>query len=275
MTQMAEWALQYADQGFAVFPLHSISSGRCTCKAKNSCTSPGKHPHWEAKTLEAGVKDATTEPEQIQRWWKKWPNANIGIATGRISGIVVIDIDGAVGGRNIKLLQRRCGKLPPTLTSQTGNGAHIVFRSGGHEYRNRTGIYPGIDVRGDGGYIVAPPSVHIAGKRYRWSNDGAVVDPPIYVRQLLAGKFLPDLNLSKFKDLPDLPKPHLSPDQVPMIQKGCRNDELFRLAGRWRWEDKTVEEVGQLLEEVNRKKCQPPVGDKELKSILKSSMRYR
>lgn len=272
MTLMVDWALQYAGQGFAVFPLHSISSGRCTCKAKNGCDSPGKHPRWEAKTLESGVKDATTDGKQIKKWWKKWSGANIGIATGRMSGIVVIDIDGELGAKSIKMLQRRCGKLPETLTSQTGNGAHIIYRSGGHGYKNRTGIYPGVDIRGDGGYIVAPPSVHIAGKRYRWSGNGALTDPPIYIRQLLAGRIFPSLPTQK---LSDLPKPHLSPDRVPTINKGSRNDELFRLAGRWRWEDKTVEEVEDLLAEVNRKKCKPPVSDKELKSILKSAMRYR
>ena len=274
MTLMVDWALQYADQGFAVFPLHSIDSGRCTCRAKNDCGSPGKHPRWEQGTLEGGGKDATKEAAQIKRWWKKWPNANIGIATGQISGIVVVDIDGVVGEKSVKMLQRRCGKLPQTLTSQTGNGADLVFRSGAHSFKNRTGLYAGVDIRGDGGYIVAPPSVHIAGKRYRWSNDGSVVDPPIYLRQLLAGENLPELPAiaDKFKDLP---KPHLPPDRVPAIRKGSRNDELFRLAGRWRWEGKTVDEVGALLEEVNRKKCNPPVSDRELKSILRSSMKYR
>jgi len=271
---MLDWAQQYAKRGFSVFPLHSIKKGQCTCRAKNDCGSPGKHPHWEPKTLEKGVKDATTDEGIINRWFKKWPDANIGIATGRKSGIVVVDIDGALGEKSIKTLQRRCGKLPATLKARTGNGAHLFYKSGGHEYKNKTGVYPGVDVRGEGGYIVAPPSVHIAGRRYSWSSEGLLSEPPLFIRQMLAGKELAAIKANEFKS-PDLPKPHLSPDQVPTIQKGSRNDELFRLAGRWRWEDKTVEEIEALLEEVNQKRCSPPVSDRELKGVLRSSMRYR
>jgi len=274
MSKMVDWALQYADEGFAVFPLHSISAGQCTCKAKKDCSSPGKHPHWGEKTLRRGVKDATVDPKQIKAWWKHWPNANIGIATGRISGVVVIDIDGPDGEKSIKELERQCGKLPKTLRAQTGKGAHLFFRSGGHEYKNRTAIYPGVDIRGDGGYVVAPPSVHIAGKRYRWSNEGSPVDPPVWVRMILTPRVEPQISEPRVRLNPPGEDDPLLPSMVRPIPEGGRSNKLFRIALRWaRYENKTPREVLQLLTETNKTKCRPPIGKSELRSICRSACR--
>ena len=270
MSSMLDWALLYSGQGFNVFPIHSITSGHCTCKARAGCTSPGKHPHWQARTLESGVKNATRDEARIRSWWKKWPNANIGIATGRVSGVLVVDIDGDIGSKSIKSLQRQCGKLPKTLTAQTGNGAHLFFRCGDNSYRSRTGVMPGVDIRADGGYVVAPPSVHIAGKRYRWSSDAKIAGPPIFLRQILVGKTAVASSSQNF----DRPKPHVSPASIPVIYDGGRNSELCRWAGRWIWEDKSMEEVEELLLELNRLRCKPPLSEKEVRRILRSCKRY-
>ena len=108
---MLDEALQYAARGWRVFPLHDTSSGKCSCG--KACASPGKHPR-----TRHGVKDATTDAKQILAWWKRWPRANIGLATG--SGLVVIDIDGPAGVTQLAELTSQYGKLAPTLTARTG-----------------------------------------------------------------------------------------------------------------------------------------------------------
>lgn len=155
---MGRWALQYARLGWQVLPVHWPMGNGCSCK-RPDCTNPGKHP----LTLH-GVHDATTDRRQIRKWWRTWPEANIGVATGAASGIFVVDADGAVGRETLVQL---CGN-PRTLMSRTGNGRHYFFRYPGERIRNSVRFAPGLDVRGDGGYVIAPPSRHQNGKRYRW-----------------------------------------------------------------------------------------------------------
>ena len=160
-------ALEYSRvYGFKVFPLHEVVDGRCTCREGGACKDTGKHPR-----TRRGVKDASCDPQTIDRWWQRWPNSNIAIATGRASGIVVLDDDPAHDGdRTLALLEREHGSLTDTVTSLTGGGGrHLLFRHPGHVIRNSTGsLGPGLDVRGDGGYIVGPPSYHWSGRQYRW-----------------------------------------------------------------------------------------------------------
>jgi len=157
----ADIAKKYASLGWPVFPLHSITdSGRCSCR--ENCPSPGKHP----RTVH-GVKQATTDPLVINNWFQSWPDANIGIATGKASGLVVFDFDFKDDGMSfLQTLER-----PDTLEQQTGSGATQYFFKYPSEgsIRNRTKVNGiGMDIRGDGGYIVAPPSNHKSGQLYEW-----------------------------------------------------------------------------------------------------------
>lgn len=88
---MLKHALDYAARGWAVVPLHGISEGRCTC-GKPECRSAGKHPR-----ISGGCHAATTDPETIEQWWRTYPDANIGIATGKVSGLIVVDVDAGEG----------------------------------------------------------------------------------------------------------------------------------------------------------------------------------
>lgn len=159
-------ALYYAASlGWSVFPLHTAQGGRCSC-SKSECKQPGKHPR-----TEHGFKDATQDAEQIQRWWGRWSDAPIGVATGEASGFVVVDVDLGKGGpERLAELEAQHGALPPTPTSRTGGGgSHLLFALPGAPLGDSTSrIAKGVDVRATGGYIVAPPSSHVSGASYAW-----------------------------------------------------------------------------------------------------------
>ena len=167
LSKLGRSALMYAAQyGWRVFPLHSIDNGACTCgDAKCTGTKPGKHPR-----TPKGCLDATTDTGVIRGWWERWPDANVGIATG--GGLVVIDVDPRHGGDDgLVDLRARLGELPDTVECLTGSGGRHIYVSVGEgvTVRNSAGtLAPGVDIRGEGGYVVAAPSVHTSGRSYAW-----------------------------------------------------------------------------------------------------------
>ena len=160
-----EEAVAYAKKGWPVFPCHSPVGAGCSCRSPD-CGSPGKHPR-----VQGGCRSATADVEQVQRWWKRWPSANVGIATGRASGLVVVDIDPDHGGTDsMRRLVGEHGSVPRGPVVGTGSGGwHLYFRHPVEEVRNSAGLLgPGVDVRGEGGYVIGPPSRHASGGVYRW-----------------------------------------------------------------------------------------------------------
>lgn len=159
-------AVRLARRGIAVLPLQ---------------------PRGKIPLCEHGSHDATTDADQVRAWWGETPDANIGIATGRVSGLVVVDIDGDEGEESFLELQREHGTIPDTLWARTGSGGwHLYFQHPGKDVRNSAGrLAPHVDVRGESGYIVAPPSVHPCGEPYRWHTDTKPVDPPAWLVDLL------------------------------------------------------------------------------------------
>jgi hypothetical protein len=159
---MLEFALRYAEQKIKVFPLHRIVDGLCTCG--NDCgKQAGKHPR-----VRGGFKVATTDARQIEEWWRKWPDANIGIATGAVSGIMVIDVDGEKGLATLLALVAQYAALPPTAVVKTARGWHLYFLMPAGCQRIPCSSGDGLDVRADCGYVVAPPSRHASGHIYQW-----------------------------------------------------------------------------------------------------------
>ena len=182
MSHLKQAALWYAAHGWPVIPLHSIRGGACTC-GKPQCDSPGKHPH-----TKNGIKDASLDPAVIERWWRQWETANVGVCTGANSGLMVLDIDPRHGGdESLAEFAREHGESLSTVEAITGGGGrHLVFKHPGGSVGNRVGLLPGIDVRGDGGYIVAPPSNHASGGQYCWrvghgphEIEPAAIPPPL------------------------------------------------------------------------------------------------
>lgn len=167
-----DYAQNYASLGMRVFPLHYVNvHGSCSCGGPNinpKC-KPAKHPFY--RLTPHGHLDASDDPEKLREWFDGKPY-NIGLATGLSSGIFVLDRDDKDGGHlSLERLEATNSKLPQTLTQKTGNGAHYVFRMPADTIiRNSVkSIAPGLDIRGEGGYVVAAPSVHQNGNSYTWN----------------------------------------------------------------------------------------------------------
>jgi len=156
-------ALKYARRGWPVFPLHGIRAGACTC-GRPECGKRGKHPR-----TQHGKDDATTDAARIRAWWERWPDANVGGLMGKTSGAIALDVDPPKGEDSLAAILNGSG-LPATPISRTGRGRHVLFAHPGQSIGNRTGLRPGLDVRGDGGYIVLPPSTHESGAVYAWQD---------------------------------------------------------------------------------------------------------
>lgn len=208
---------------------------------------------------------ATTEENMLIGWWDTNPAANIGIACGRRSGIVVLDVDADHDGfESLALLTIDYGALPDTPMSKTGSGGrHIFFRHPGVEIRNSAGkLGRGLDIRGDGGYVVAPPSVHPNGNRYEWINKPSqypLADMPDWLIELLQEKNV-------------ITEPQ--PGSAQGIITGERNNALTKLAGSMRRKDASEDVIFAALQIYNREKCKPPLTEGEVLQIARSVSRY-
>ena len=259
-------ALAYARRGWLVVPLHSPKQGKCSCR-KAKCGSSGKHPR-----TEHGLKDGCKDGGQIEQWFSCWPDANLGILTGHESGLVVLDVDGEDGIQSLQSLTAMHGALPKTLCVKTGRlgtdghrkGCHYYFRSPeGAAIRNSAGtLGKGLDIRGEGGYVVAPPSLHPSGLLYEWMDPvQPLADLPPWLLVKLA-KAQPS----------NLPTPAM--EQGEVIAEGGRNAHLTRRAGAMRRLGLSCEVITKALLEENQAQCRPPLPDAEVRIIAQSVARY-
>ena len=233
-------AVVYSRRGWPVFPCHTPTGDRVPCSCGHrDCGSPGKHPR-----VSGGLNAATTDEAQVRRWWHHWPRANVGICTGSTSGLVVIDIDPAHGGDEslAELVDSHGHFFDNTRTVRTGGGGwHYYFKHPGGTVRNDTGrrLGAGIDVRGDGGYVLAPPSLHVSGRRYEIGGGSVreLADPPAWLVERLAR----EPRRPQFPDpAPDGTAPErwaeaaLSGEleRLRVAADGSRNDTLNRIAFR-------------------------------------------
>ena len=178
--RLLEVAVRYADHGWPVLPLHAPVGRGCSCSLAD-CGALGKHPR-----TRRGLHEATTDVDQVRAWWNRWPSANIGVTTGAASGLLVVDVDLPHGPASLARLEAEHGKLPPTCEQRTGSGGRqLLFALPEAEVGNRAAVLPGIDVRGDGGYVVVPPSQHASGDRYEWVERVAPAEPPDWLVSLL------------------------------------------------------------------------------------------
>lgn len=172
MTTRLDWALRYAGLGLAVFPTHSMTPADdlglvvvCTC-GRPDCNSAGKHPI----TLR-GCLDASTDEAQIRDWWERTPFANIAVATGKPSGVYVVDLDGQDGIDAWTTIEDDYGDAGGVMSLTGGGGAHLWFALGEHDLSNtHWRVAAHVDTRGTGGYVVVPPSLHRSGRKYAWAD---------------------------------------------------------------------------------------------------------
>lgn len=167
-------ALRYIRRGWHIIPTHSVQdNGLCECGATSDYSSEpkhaiGKHPHLGV----LGHRESSNNEMQVNTWLIQWPNCNISIATGKKSGLIVLDIDKKNGGLDsLHKLWDQHSEFPACPVVHSGGGGfHFYFKHPGFEVRGRRGMMPGVDVMADGGRIVAPPSRHKSGKSYSWDK---------------------------------------------------------------------------------------------------------
>lgn len=253
-------ALSYAARGWPVFPVHSIrrQGTLCTCGSR-TCGSPGKHPR-----TQNGLKDASTDERTIRGWWRQWPDAGVAIATGR--GLVVVDVDSPKGGDESLVDARRAlGELPDTVECLTGGGGRHIYllAPDGVAVRSSAGqLGAGLDIRGDGGYVVAPPSLHQSGRRYAWE---ASSDPDDVTVAPLPEGWLARLT-SKPRGGAGSPA-----TAAETFGEGQRNDGLFRLARSMRAKGLDLEELEPALQAANVRRCVPPLDTQEVRALARSA----
>lgn len=178
---LAASAVEYASRGVKVFPLWwPTGDHSCACTDGDDCGSPGKHP----RLGRGGVNRASADVDEVRAWWQRWPFANVGLPAGD-NGLAVLDVDPRHGGDDaLATLIGHCAEhgcdLMATRIVRTGSGGlHLMFRAprGGIKTAARTFGLAGIDTRGRGGYVVAPPSVHASGGRYELMSTGHGLAP--------------------------------------------------------------------------------------------------
>lgn len=244
MSDILDAALAYAARGWRVFP----------------CKLGDKTP-----LTEHGCLDATDDPLDISWWWgEQFPDANVAIATGSASGIVVLDIDGEHEGyESIGELVERYKVVPRVPVVLTGGGGeHWYFKAPLGPVQNKTGVgrWPGLDVRGEGGYVIAPPSVHPNGKVYEWSAEAHADDVP--------PPAIPDWLLRLFAERPRKGLPG------GVIKNGSRSDTLARIAGMMRRYGLSGAAIEAGLQVDNQERCVPPLDEDEIHKIAHGMERY-
>jgi hypothetical protein len=267
-----EAALAYAQRGWRVIPLHGVVGGACTCD-RSDCSRSGKHP-----LTPNGLKNGSIDEATIRRWWQEEaPLANVGVVTGRASGLWVLGPDGQQGIEALTELERIHGPLPATPRSRTGGGGrHYAFayppRGTINNAVNLHGLK--IDVRGEGGFIVAPPSAHLSGGCYAWElgpDIGPLASAPDWllslVRQRSAVKERKGKSAGKEGGLV---LRVLADDlrTAPGVAEGGRHDAALRLVGAHLGRGDGPDDV-EALALAWAERCNPPLPAAEVVRIVR------
>jgi len=247
-TPVAQAAARYLARGWSVLPLRHGD----------------KRPllRWE------GLQQERADAATVAQWFARWPGANVGIVTGEISNLIVLDVDPKHGGDDsLAELERRFGTLPPTVEARTGGGGrHLYFTHPGGFTPNCAGLVQGIDLRGDGGYVVAPPSLHPSGQLYAWAPGRTPED--------IALAALPHRLLSAGHGLRAR---HTLADWRALVHEGVgegeRNSTIASLTGHLLWHGVDPQVALELMLAWNRLRCRPPLDDDEVARVVVSITR--
>ena len=246
---MVAAALDLAIRGWRGVPLHTPTLERCSCSAGRDCKHPGKHPR-----IKGWQQRATNDQPQIEEWWREWPDANLGVACGVRSGVVVLDINPRNGGDDrLVELERQHGRLPRTVSDVSGGGQHFMFRV--QTVVRAIDLGGGVELLGEDKLVVVPPSLHVSGRRYEWDehpDETPLTDVPAWLYATARPA-----------------RPRVASQGV--ISKGKRNATLTRIAGRLRLVMSYAEGVLPALFAINAECCRPPLPDTEVEAIARSA----
>ena len=257
---------EYVRKGWKIFPIHTIfENGECSC-GKPKCPNVGKHPIGGK-----GFYDGTDDIDKIADWIEKYNGKmNIGLSTGRLSMVVVLDIDekdAYSGAEALEALEDKYHRLPTTLTQTTGSGGKHYFFNCPTDVdipSSNNKIADGIDIRGNGGYAIVPPSNHSSGSNYRWNNWGtSIADMPKWLIDLSIGKT--PIDSDKVRKLVEKKK---------VVAEGGRNNHLTKFAARLRGMGVPDEEILSKTIDENQRYCKPPLSSSEVDTIYHSILRY-
>lgn len=207
---------------------------------------------------------ATSKLDQLEAWAVEFPGCNWGLATGPGSGVFILDVDGEPGLASLNALHRQGKKIPDTLlTVNTAQGNHLYFRWPERLIvpNSVERIAPGLDIRGDGGYVVIPPSIHPNSEQYVCVDpDEPIADAPEWLLEMIARNEQPAV------------RPRRA--EIGILYEGQRNDGLFRYACALRRRGATLEELRAELFQANARRCIPPLPDEEVLRIAASAATY-
>ena len=246
LSALGSAALRAARHGWQVFP----------------CLERGKAP-----ATARGLSNAQTNEQHIIAWWLANPGCNVAVRTGAPSDIVVLDVDGDEGWDSKHALEDEHGAFPETLSVVTPRGGqHFYFQHPRIEIRNTTGYpKPALDIRGDGGYVLMPPSVGPTGRAYEKDDEAAVAPMPDWLVKLLVER-------QNRED--QLLAGHNYVEMIDGMPSGERNSGIARLTGHWLRHNVPASEVLSLCLAVNAQ-CKPPLPAKEVEAVVKSILRRR
>lgn len=240
-TKNLESALELAKRGWKLYPQHSGTK------------RPTIRKGWNTK--------ATDSTKQLTEWWTASPSANIGVKTGKVSNLMVLDVDGDAGVESLRKLEEKYGAIPRTLTSNTGRGYHYFFNHPGSKFTIKLSLKatakrlgPGLEIRADGDAdaVTVPPSVHANGKTYAWVDPKTpIADAPSWLLDALT--------------LEDVPTPTSDSGVIP---EGQRNATMYAEIGDLFRTGARKEDVLRSALEINQRKCKPPLPDAEIRDMV-------
>lgn len=257
MTKTLAQALRYRERGFSMIPIR--------------CGEKTPHVAWEQ------YQSKKPSPELIRVWFNRWPDAGIGVVTGDISGVDVVDVD------SIDAEDRLIEAVPEILDldipiAKTPRGKHFYFRA--TKNSNATGVLDGVDFRGQGGYAIAPPSRGENGKRYSWVKGASIfeIDPPEMPSAL--SSLLNNYKASKaeggahrrLQDT-DHTRPQVTTSDHIRFDQGHRDETLFHIANYLVKGGMPDQEIEQLLRVMASQLCKPPFPEKEIPAKIKSALK--
>lgn len=251
-------AIELARQGWRVFPLQ---------------------PRGKIPRIKGWIQKATTDEETIRQWWDRWPNSNIGIATGqaeKANSVVVLDVDGEAGEKSLRELQdAHKEELPDTLQVRTGSGGrHIYFAHPGvYIGISAGGIGTGLDIRGDRGLVVAPPSIHPkTRRRYEWINPGApIAEMPDWLLALIQKQVQQYTEKARQEVTGKVWEDYL---EGPPIHKGERDERLFKIGCSMRANGAGYQDILATLLRINAERCVPSLPVPQVEQKAAQAIKY-